>query len=64
MARASESLSYYAASFAALLIANIATFTVATQVYGDHVILIVLGLVAGMLFSLAMAGIELGAERQ
>ncbi|MBK8640015.1 MAG: hypothetical protein IPN92_17680 [Chromatiaceae bacterium] len=63
LAQASESLSYYAASFAALLIANIATFTVATQVYGDHAILILLGLVAGMLFSLAMAGIELRAER-
>ena len=63
LARASEPLSYYAASFAALLIANIATFTVATQLYGDHVILLVLGLVAGMLFSLAMAGIELRAER-
>ncbi len=64
LAQVSESLSYYAVSFAALLIANIATFTVATQVYGDHAILIVLGLVAGMLFSLGMAGIELRAERQ
>ncbi|MFZ1574944.1 MAG: hypothetical protein WAT36_06875 [Chromatiaceae bacterium] len=64
LGRASESLSYYAASFAALLIANIATFAVATQVYGDHVILLLLGLVAGMLCSLAMAGIELGAERR
>lgn len=63
LAQASESLSYYAASFAALLIANIATFTVATQVYGDHAILILLGLVAGMLFSLAMAGIELRGVR-
>jgi hypothetical protein len=58
LARVSDRLSYYAISFAALLIANIATFTVATQVYGDHCVLIVLGLVAGMLFSLAQVGIE------
>ena len=58
LARVSSRLSYYAVSFAAFLIANIATFTVATQVYGDHCVLIVLGLVAGMLFSLVQFGIE------
>lgn len=64
LARVSDRLSYYAVSFAALLIANIVTFTVATQVYGDHYVLIVLGLVAGMLFALVQFGIEQGVARR
>lgn len=53
-----ERLLVYAVSFVALLLANLATFGVATQLYSDHVVLIVLGLVAGMLFALVNAGIE------
>ena len=49
----------YGASFAAFLIANLATFGVAVQLYSDYVVLILLGLVAGMLFALVSAGIEL-----
>lgn len=64
LARISNRLSYYAVSFAALLIANIATFTVATQVYGDHCVLIVLGLVAGTLFALVQFGVEQGMARR
>ena len=54
----SDSLLLYAASFSALLIANMATFGAANQLYGDHAVLILLGLVAGMLFALVNAGIK------
>lgn len=39
----------YQVSFAALMFANLATFTVATQVYGDLFILILLGTVGGFI---------------
>lgn len=48
----------YAVSFVALLIANLATFGVAVQLYSDYVVLITLGLTAGMLFALINAGIQ------
>lgn len=51
-------LASMAAAFAAILIANAMTFAVATQVYGDHFVLIMLGLVAGMLFCLMNYGIQ------
>ncbi|WP_295392346.1 hypothetical protein [uncultured Thiodictyon sp.] len=54
-----DSLLVYAASFSALLIANMATFGAANQLYGDHAVLILLGLVAGMLFASVNAGIKL-----
>ena len=53
-----EGFLYYAASFVAFLVANAATFAVATQVYGDLFVLIVLGLVTGMLFAVMMGGIR------
>jgi len=57
LARVNPPLLIYAVSFAALLIANLSTFGVAVQLYSDYVVLITLGLVAGMLFSLVNAGI-------
>ena len=48
----------YAVSFAALLMANLATFGVAVQLFSDYAVLITLGLTAGMLFTLVSAGIE------
>jgi hypothetical protein len=47
MAVESERLLLYQAAILALLFANLMTFTVATQVYGDYFILIVLGTLAG-----------------
>jgi hypothetical protein len=47
----------YAVAFIALLVSNLATFSVATQLYGDLLVLITLGLVAGMLFALINAGL-------
>lgn len=41
----------YAVSFIALLIANMATFMVATQLYGDYFVLITLGVIAGLLYA-------------
>lgn len=51
VARVDEGLLVYAASFAALLVANMATFITATQLYGDYFVLIVLGIIAGCLYS-------------
>ena len=48
----------YAVSFAALLMANLATFGVAVQLFSDYAVLITLGLTAGMLFALIDAGIQ------
>lgn len=58
LGQADERFLYYAASFAAFLTANAATFAVATQVYGDLFVLIMLGLVTGMLFAVFMGGIS------
>lgn len=58
LARVNEQWLLYAVSFASLLIANLATFGVAVQLYSDYVVLITLGMVAGMLFTLVNAGIE------
>lgn len=58
LARVNEQWLLYAVSFASLLIANLATFGVAVQLYSDYVVLITLGMVAGMLFTLVSAGIE------
>jgi hypothetical protein len=57
LARVDDRLLYYAASFGALLIANMATFAVATQVFGDPFILINLGMIAGFLFAVSGAGL-------
>ena len=46
-----DRLLYYSVSFMAFILANLATFLVATQVYGDYFVLTTIGLVAGMLFS-------------
>ena len=58
LARVNDQWLLYAVSFAALLIANLATFGVAVQLYSDYVVLITLGLVAGMMFTLVDAGIR------
>lgn len=47
LAAVNERLLIYQTSFLSLLFANIMTFTVATQVYGDYFILIMLGTIAG-----------------
>lgn len=53
-----DRLLYYAASFAAFFVANAATFFVASQVYGDVFVLIVLGISAGMMFSVQLQGLQ------
>ena len=58
VARIDDHLLLYAVSFAALLLANMATFSVATQLYGDYFVLITLGVVAGMLYSTINRGIR------
>ncbi len=58
LAGVNPSLPTYAVSFLALLVANAATFGTATQLYSDYVVLITLGLIAGMLFAVVYAGIE------
>jgi hypothetical protein len=62
LARTDQRLVFFAASLAAFLVANAATFLVAQQVYGDPFVLVILGLVAGFLFSVIYAGI--GEYRQ
>jgi uncharacterized membrane-anchored protein len=62
LARTDQRLLFFAVSFAAFLVANVVTFLVAQQVYGDPFVLIILGLVAGFLFSVIYAGI--GEYRQ
>ena len=47
LAQYNERLLLYQVSFICLLFANLVTFTVATQVYGDFFVLIILGTVAG-----------------
>ncbi len=64
LAQAHEKLLFYGASFLAFLLANIATFTVATQVYGDPFVLIILGTVAGMLFSVIIAASQIVEQRK
>jgi hypothetical protein len=49
VARIGERYLIYQVSFAALIFANLMTFTVATQVYGDMFILIILGTVGGFI---------------
>jgi hypothetical protein len=56
LARIDAYLLVYAVSFFSILVANFATFTVATQIYSDPFILIILGLVAGFLFAVCRAG--------
>ena len=48
-----ESLPNLALQFLSFLFANLITFTVATQVYGDLFVLIILGTVAGFAVRLA-----------
>ncbi len=62
LARTDQRLVFFAASFAAFLVANLGTFLVAQQVYGDPFVLVVLGLTAGFLFSVVYAGV--GEYRQ
>jgi O-antigen ligase len=62
LARYDQRLHIYAVSFLALLVANMVTFTVATQVYGDPFVLLVLGLVAGLLFSTLYVGLNRQAQ--
>jgi len=52
LARRDDRLLLYGVSFGAFLAANVATFLVATQLFGDPFVLIVIGLCAGMLFSI------------
>jgi hypothetical protein len=52
-----DSMLFYAVSFVAILVANVATFSVATQLFGDFMVLITLGLVAGALFALLNLGL-------
>jgi len=59
-----ERLLFYSVSFSSILIANIATFAVASQLYGDLFILIILGFVAGMLFSVNLSGLQLAHYQQ
>lgn len=51
VAKVDYDLLLYAVSFAALLAANALTFMVATQLYGDYFVLIILGVIAGMLYA-------------
>ena len=51
VARLNDDLFLYASSFVSLLVANLATFSVATQLYGDFFVLIILGMIAGMLYA-------------
>ncbi len=51
VARINDQSLIRAVSYAALLAANAATFVVATQLYGDYFVLIVLGVFAGGLYS-------------
>lgn len=64
LARTNDRLFFYSASFSAMLVANMATFLVATQVYGDLFILTILGLLAGFVFALIHAGLKLDAEQR
>ena len=52
IAHVHQELYLYSASFSALLIANLAAFSVATQLYGDFFVLIILGAIGGMLYAL------------
>lgn len=51
VAATDDHLLLYTVSLASLLLANMATFAVATQLYGDYFVLITLGIVAGMFYS-------------
>jgi hypothetical protein len=51
VATVDDHLLVYVVSFGALLLANAATFTVATQLYGDYFVLIILGIIAGMFYA-------------
>jgi hypothetical protein len=59
LSQTSERLLYYSVSFIAFIVANLATFTVATQVYGDYFVLTIIGLVAGILFSVTLVAVRL-----
>ncbi len=61
LARTNPRLLYYAVPLLAMLITNLATFGTATQLYSDYVVLITLGLVAGVLFALLHAGLASAA---
>lgn len=58
-----DHLLLYTVSFAALLLANMATFAVATQLYGDYFVLITLGVVAGMFYSTINLAMKQRAKR-
>jgi hypothetical protein len=61
LAQTSRSHAVLAFGFAAILLANVATFSVATQAYGDVFILITLGTTVGVILALpAIAANELG----
>ena len=52
----------YQCSFLAFIVANVATFTVATQLYGDMFVLIIIGMVSG--FALKIANVALSEASQ
>jgi len=56
LAQSDETLFYYAVSFFAMIVANVMTFVVATQIYSDPFVLIVLGMIAGFLFAICRVG--------
>lgn len=62
LAHSNEKLFYFAVSLFAMLVANGMTFLVATQLFSDPFVLIVLGLMAGFLFAICQA--ETRAFRQ
>jgi hypothetical protein len=64
LAKVDNSLLIYSISFSAFLFANSATFFVATQVYGDLYILVILGIVSGMLFSINAKGMTIYRQRK
>lgn len=49
----------YGAAISAFLVANLATFTVATQLFGDPLVLMIIGLTAGFLFRVLWEGIAI-----
>ncbi len=57
------SLQIYGAAFSAFILANVATYAVATQLYGDPFVLLMIGLTAGMLFRVLWESIRLYGER-
>lgn len=57
-------LQHYSAAFAAFLLANVATFVVASQLYNDSLILLVIGVVTGMLFRVLIESLRLRNQKE